>query len=113
MKNTQAYIQENKDRFLDELFELIRIPSISADPKYKGDMLNTAEWLKSKMESAGVDFARIDETAGHPIIYAEKMIDSNLPTVLVYGHYDVQPADPLELWDTPPFEPEVENRHSS
>jgi acetylornithine deacetylase/succinyl-diaminopimelate desuccinylase-like protein len=70
-------------------------------------MLKTANWLKEKMESAGVDFARIDETAGHPIVYAEKIIDPNLPTVLVYGHYDVQPADPLELWDTPPFEPEV------
>ncbi len=107
MQKTQTYIQENKDRFLEELFELIRIPSISADPAYKGDMLKTADWLKAKMESAGVDFARIDATAGHPIVYAEKMIDSNLPTVLVYGHYDVQPADPLELWDTPPFEPEV------
>lgn len=107
MQKTQAYIQENKERFLEELFELIRIPSISADPAYKADCRKTAEWLKSKMESAGVDFARIDETDGHPIVYAEKIFDPSLPTLLVYGHYDVQPADPLELWDTPPFEPEV------
>lgn len=107
MQKTQAYIQENKERFLEELFELIRIPSVSADPAYKADCQKTAEWLKVKMEKAGVDFARIDATEGHPIVYAEKMIDPSLPTVLVYGHYDVQPADPIELWDTPPFEPEV------
>ena len=107
MQKTQEYIKANKERFLEELFELIRIPSVSADPSYKDDCRKTAEWLKEKMEVAGVDFARIDETKGHPIVYAEKMIDPSLPTVLVYGHYDVQPADPLELWDTPPFEPEV------
>ncbi len=107
MQKTQEYILKNKDRFLDELFELLRIPSISADPKHKDDLLKTAEWLKLKMESAGVDFARIDPTAGYPIVYAEKMIDPKLPTILVYGHYDVQPADPLELWDSPAFEPVI------
>lgn len=107
MQNTQKYIQENKQRFLDELFELLRIPSVSADPAHKADMLKTANWLKAKMESAGVDFARIDETAGHPVVYGEKIIDPSLPTVLVYGHYDVQPADPLNLWDSPAFEPIV------
>ena len=107
MQKTQDYILKNKERFLNDLLELLRIPSISADPVYKKDLLKTAEWLKSKMEKAGVDFARIDPTAGHPIVYAEKMIDPSLPTVLVYGHYDVQPADPLELWDSPAFEPVI------
>ncbi|WP_422360302.1 dipeptidase [Reichenbachiella sp.] len=103
------YISENKQRFLDELFDLLRIPSVSADSKFDGDVRKAAEFIKEKFESAGVDKAEICETKGHPVVYAEKIIDTNLPTVLVYGHYDVQPADPYELWDSPPFEPVIKN----
>lgn len=107
MKNTQAYISENKDRFLDELIELLKIPSISADSAYDGDMVQTAEFIKEKLDDAGVQHTKIYETAGHPIVYGEHIVDPALPTVLVYGHYDVQPPDPLELWDSPPFEPVI------
>ena len=103
------YIEENKQRFLDELFDLLRIPSVSADSKFAGDVRKTAEFVKESLVKAGVDNAEICETAGHPIVYAEKIIDASLPTVLVYGHYDVQPADPYELWDSPPFEPVIKN----
>ena len=103
----KEYIEQNKQRFLDELFELLRIPSISADSANAADMKNTAEFVKNKLISAGADKVEICQTAGHPIVYGEKIIDSNLPTVLVYGHYDVQPVVPLELWDTPPFEPNI------
>jgi len=107
MKNVQSYIQENKNRFLNELIELLKIPSVSADSAYKKDVLKTAEAVKNSLKSAGCDIVEICETDGYPIVYGEKMIDSNLPTVLVYGHYDVQPADPLELWTSPPFEPVI------
>lgn len=103
----KEYIEQNKQRFLDELFELLRIPSISADSANAADMKNAAEFVKNKLISAGADKVEICQTAGHPIVYGEKIIDSNLPTVLVYGHYDVQPVVPLELWDTPPFEPNI------
>ncbi len=105
MDAVQNYIKTNKDRFLNELFELLRIPSVSADPRHKKDMLTAAEWIKQNLSISGVDTVRVYETAGHPVVYAEKFVASNLPTILVYGHYDVQPADPLELWDSPPFEP--------
>ncbi len=105
----QQYIQENKERFLSELLDLLRIPSVSADSKYKGDVRKAAEFICEKIQAAGADVAEICETAGHPIVYGEKIIDSSLPTVLVYGHYDVQPADPLNLWDSPPFEPVVKD----
>ena len=105
----QEYIQANKQRFLDELFELLRIPSVSADSKYKGDVVRAAEYIKGKLLEAGADTAEICTTAGHPIVYGEKIIDKSLPTVLIYGHYDVQPPDPLDLWDSPPFEPVVKN----
>ncbi|MFI5221570.1 MAG: dipeptidase [Bacteroidia bacterium] len=104
---SKEYIEQNKQRFLDELFELLRIPSISADPENKKDMLTAAEFIKEKMLAAGADKAEICPTAGHPIVYGEKIMDRKLPTVLVYGHYDVQPVVPLELWHTPPFEPTV------
>lgn len=107
MKKTSTYIQENKQRFLDELLDLLRIPSVSADPKHKDDVRKTAESVAKSLEEAGADKVEICTTAGHPIVYAEKIIDPNLPTVLVYGHYDVQPADPLELWDSPAFEPVI------
>lgn len=104
-----TYINENKQRFLDELFNLLRIPSVSADSKFKGDVRRAAEFVKTKLVDAGVDKAELHETSGHPIVFAELLIDEKLPTILVYGHYDVQPADPIDLWDTPPFEPEIRN----
>jgi acetylornithine deacetylase/succinyl-diaminopimelate desuccinylase-like protein len=105
----KTYIEENKQRFLDELLDLLRMPSVSADSKFAGDVRKTAEFVKASLETAGVDMAEICETAGHPIVYAEKIIDPSLPTVLIYGHYDVQPADPYELWDSPPFEPVIKD----
>lgn len=109
MLTIKEYVQSNKDRFLEELFELLRFPSISADPQYKDDILKTASFVAQKLQDAGADKVEVCPTAGNPIVYGEKIIDSSLPTVLIYGHYDVQPADPLELWDTPPFEPTVRN----
>lgn len=103
----KQYIDQNKDRFLNELLDLLRIPSISANSEHKGDMIRCAEAVKQSLLDAGADLAEIHETAGHPIVYGEKMVDPSFPTVLVYGHYDVQPADPLELWTSPPFEPVV------
>ena len=103
----RKYIDQNKDRFLSELFELLRIPSISSDSTKKAEIVHCAKYIKEKFEEAGVDKAEICETAGNPIVYAEKTIDPSLPTVLVYGHYDVQPVDPIELWDSPPFEPTI------
>ena len=105
MQTIKNYVDENRQRFLDELFELLRFPSVSADPKYKGDVLKTADFVAEKLKEAGADKVEVCATDGYPIVYGEKIIDSTLPTVLVYGHYDVQPPDPLELWHTPPFEP--------
>ena len=107
--SVQLYIQDNKDKFLNELLDLLRIPSVSADPKFKADVLKAAEYVKDSLLKAGVDKAEIRETAGYPIVYGEKIVDPSAPTVLVYGHYDVQPADPYELWDSPPFEPVIKN----
>lgn len=105
MNNIQLYINQHKDRFLSELIELLKIPSISADSAYNNDILIAAEVVKTSLQNAGCDTVEICETKGNPIVYGEKIIDENLPTILVYGHYDVQPADPLELWDSSPFEP--------
>lgn len=107
MEKIKKYVQENKQRFLDELFELLRFPSVSADPKYKQDVLKTADYVAQKLKDAGADKVEVCKTAGYPVVYGQKIIDPKLPTVLVYGHYDVQPPDPLELWKTPPFEPTV------
>jgi acetylornithine deacetylase/succinyl-diaminopimelate desuccinylase-like protein len=107
MTTIQTYIQENKTRFLDELISLLKIPSVSADKAYKQEVLNTADFVLESLKKAGCDNVEICETPGYPIIYGEKIIDKNLPTVLVYGHYDVQPADPIELWTSPPFEPVI------
>jgi acetylornithine deacetylase/succinyl-diaminopimelate desuccinylase-like protein len=107
MENIKQYVQENKERFLQELIELLKIPSVSADSAYAHDVIMTAEMVKSSLEKAGCDFVELCETPGYPIVYGEKIIDENLPTVLVYGHYDVQPADPVELWTSPPFEPVI------
>lgn len=101
------YIKQNEQRFLDELFDLLRIPSISADSAFKGDVQRAAEFVSDRMKEAGADNVQIFPTAGHPIVYGEKIIDPALPTVLTYGHYDVQPSSPDNLWDTPPFEPTV------
>ena len=103
------YLSENRQRFLDELMELLRIPSVSADSKYKGDVARCAEAVKDSLMKAGCDHVEICPTAGHPIVYGEKMIDPTLPTILAYGHYDVQPADPLELWHSGPFEPVIKD----
>ncbi len=107
MQNIKNYVNEHKDRFLNELIELLKIPSISADSAYKGDVIKTAKAVASSLDKAGCDKVEICETAGYPIIYAEKMIDPKLPTILVYGHYDVQPPDPINLWTSPPFEPVI------
>lgn len=109
MQVWNEYLSQNKDRFLEELLELLRIPSISADSKYKGDVAKCAEAVKESMLKAGCDTAEICPTAGHPIVYGEKMVDPSLPTVLIYGHYDVQPPDPLELWDSGPFDPVIKD----
>lgn len=105
----QKYLQENKDRFLSELIELLKIPSISAEPKYADDVRKTAEFVAKSLRDVGAENVSIEETAGYPVVYADKIIDKNLPTILVYGHYDVQPVDPLNLWDSPPFEPVVKD----
>lgn len=102
-------ILTNKERFLKELFELLKIPSVSADPKFGQDVLKAADFIKDKLHEAGADNVKLYQTAGFPIVYAEKIIGPELPTVLVYGHYDVQPADPYELWNSPPFEPVIKN----
>ena len=107
MNNIHSYIKEHKDRFISELFELLKIPSISADSAYKTDLLETANLVKSQLEKAGCNVVEICKTEGNPIVYAEKIIDKALPTVLIYGHYDVQPADPIDLWHSPPFEPVI------
>ena len=107
MEHIKKYIEENKHRFLDELFDLIRIPSISTNPGNKEDMIRATEYIKNKILEAGADNAEVISTEGHPVIYGEKIISPDLPTVLVYGHYDVQPAEPLDLWNSPPFEPTI------
>lgn len=107
MEGLNSYLEKNRQRFLDELFDLLRIPSVSADSRHKEDMLKTARFVEEKIKKAGADFAEVIDTPGHPIVYGEKMVDKNLPTVLVYGHYDVQPPDPLELWDSEPFKPVI------
>ena len=107
MQDLKAYIESNKQRFLDELIELLKIPSVSANPDFKEDVYETADFVKNKLINAGLDNVELYPTNGFPIVYAEKIIDSKLPTVLCYGHYDVQPADPYELWNSPPFEPTI------
>lgn len=109
MNQLKPYLESNKDRFLNELLDLLRIPSVSADEKFTPDVRRSAEFVKQQLINAGADNVEICETAGHPIVYGEMIIDSKLPTVLVYGHYDVQPADPYELWTSPPFEPVVKD----
>ena len=107
MEKLHTYLETNKQRFLDELFGLIRIPSISSIEAHKPDMIRAAEYWKEAILKAGADKAEIIATAGNPVVYGEKIIDPSKPTILVYGHYDVMPVDPLDLWKSPPFEPEV------
>jgi len=109
--NTQikSFIETHKDRFISELLDLLRIPSVSADPNYREDVLRTANAIKERLIQAEADNVEICPTAGYPIVYGEKIIDPSLPTVLVYGHYDVQPPDPLDLWTSPPFEPVIKD----
>ncbi|KAA9331606.1 dipeptidase [Hymenobacter busanensis] len=106
---TSTYLTENQERFLSELLEWLRIPSVSADPKFHGDVLRAADYLKMRLEEVGLENVELCQTAGNPIVYADKIIDPSLPTVLVYGHYDVQPADPYELWTSGPFEPVIKD----
>lgn len=107
LSNIRSEITAHKSRYLDELFELLRIPSVSANPAHHGDMLKAAALIVKQLGEAGAENIKLHETPGNPIIYADKFIDASRPTVLVYGHYDVQPADPLELWNSPPFEPVI------
>ncbi len=109
MEQVQSYIAANKSRFLDELLDLLRIPSISADVAYADDVARCADIVAERLREAGADAVEVCKTPGHPIVYGEKMVHPDLPTVLVYGHYDVQPPDPLEKWTTPPFEPVIKN----
>ena len=107
MNTIKSYIGNHKNRFVEELIELLKIPSISADSAYKKDILLTADFVLESLKKAGCYHVELFETPGNPIVYGEKIIDKNLPTVLVYGHYDVQPADPIDLWNSPPFEPVI------
>lgn len=107
MEDIKSYILQNQERFLEELYGLIRIPSISSETSHKDDMQKAAEYWKKSLISAGADKAEIIATSGNPVVYGEKMIDPAKPTVLVYAHYDVMPVDPVELWSSPPFEPAI------
>jgi acetylornithine deacetylase/succinyl-diaminopimelate desuccinylase-like protein len=109
MNQLRPYFEQNKQRFLDELLSLLRYPSISADKNYEPEVLKTAEAVKVFLMQAGADKVEVMPTQGLPVVYGEKIIDKMLPTVLVYGHYDVQPADPLDLWNSPPFEPVIKD----
>lgn len=103
----QAYISQNRERFIQELIELLKHPSVSADSAYSQDVLNTASAVAESLRKAGCAEVEICETKGYPIVYGERMVNENLPTVLVYGHYDVQPPDPMDLWDSAPFDPVI------
>ncbi len=107
MQDIKPYILKHKNRFLSELIELLKIPSVSADPTFKNHVFKAADVIKESLEKAGCDHVEICKTDRFPIVYGEKIIDKKLPTILVYGHYDVQPADPVELWHSPPFEPVI------
>ncbi|MGN6493762.1 MAG: M20/M25/M40 family metallo-hydrolase, partial [Agriterribacter sp.] len=109
MQVWKDYQSANKDRFLNELLELLRIPSVSARSENKKDMVSCAEAVQKKLLEAGADKAELFATDGHPVVYGEKIVDASKPTVLVYGHYDVQPADPIELWHSGPFDPVIKD----
>ncbi|MBF0693847.1 MAG: dipeptidase [Flavobacterium sp.] len=107
MDSRKSYLEQHKSRFIEELIEILKIPSVSADSAYSQDVFDMAEAVRASLEKAGCDKVEICDTPGYPIVYGEKIVDPNLPTVLVYGHYDVQPPDPVELWTSPPFEPVI------
>ena len=107
MNKTHQFIEENRQRLLDELFDLLRIPSVSANPDFSEDVFEAAQFVADRLKEAGAEHVEVCPTAGYPVVYGERIVDTALPTVLVYGHYDVQPADPYELWHSPPFEPEI------
>ena len=109
MATWSGYLEENSDRFLQELIEFCKIPSISSLPQHAGDVRKAGEWVKNRLQTAGIDSVKILETGGHPVVFGQKCPYQDRPTVLIYGHFDVQPADPLNLWESPPFEPRVEN----
>lgn len=109
MNQVSEYINNNKERFINELIELLKIPSISADSAYYDNVMEAAEAVRKTLEAAGADNTELCKTEGFPVVYGEKIIDPNKPTILVYGHYDVQPADPIDLWDSPPFEPVIKD----
>ena len=109
MEVTGSFIKKHRGRFLEELIEWLKIPSVSADPDKKNEVVRAANWVKDSMQKAGLDQVRMIETAGFPMVYGEKIVAQGAPTVLVYGHYDVQPADPLDLWDAPPFDPVIKD----
>ncbi|MEO1416326.1 MAG: dipeptidase [Bacteroidota bacterium] len=109
MEQIRTYIEQHKDRFVDELVDFLKIPSISADSAYAEDVNKAADWLIQKFHDLGLDTVKKYPTPGHPIVYAEKIVDPSLPTILTYGHYDVQPPDPLDLWTSPPFEPVIKD----
>jgi acetylornithine deacetylase/succinyl-diaminopimelate desuccinylase-like protein len=105
----ETYLLEQKERFLDELLEFLRIPSISALPEHAGDVEQAARWVERRMKTAGIETVRIMPTGGHPVVYGDWLHAPGKPTILIYGHFDTQPADPLDLWDSPPFEPVIKN----
>ena len=107
MAGLEDYLTENRDRFEKELFEFLSIPSVSTDRSHEDDVRECAEWLAGALREAGIAEAEVIPTDGHPIVVGEHVTDPGAPTLLVYGHYDVQPVDPVELWDSPPFEPTV------
>lgn len=109
MQQTTQFLEQNKERFLEELIALLRIPSVSADSTLAEETRKAALWVSDAMRKAGLDEVELKETAGFPVVFGQKIVDEKLPTVLIYGHYDVQPADPVELWDSPPFEPVIKN----
>ncbi len=109
MEQIKQYIEEHRDRFLEELFGLLRIPSISSESAHKDDMIKAAEYWKKTILAAGADKVEVMPSEGNPVVYGEKIIDPSKPTVLVYGHYDVMPVDPVELWKTAPFEPVIKD----
>lgn len=109
MANYQSIVESNKEQYLQELIELLKFPSISADPNYKEHVHQCADYVSNKMKTAGLDKVEIMPTKGYPIVYGEKIVGADRPTILVYGHYDVQPADPIDLWHSPPFEPVIKD----
>ena len=108
-RTTMMSLSNDQKRYLEEWMDFLKIPSVSADPAFDQEVANAAEWVKNALDKVGCANTEIIPTQGHPIVYGEQHLDPKLPTVLVYGHYDVQPPDPLELWDSPPFEPVIKN----